>query len=124
MTNPLWLNETNQKLNRREWDWMKYLIDTNICIYIMNKRPQDVIKKFKEFSPGEIGISTITVSELQYGFEKSIHQSQNERAKNVRGCQQRQHNIYVNFQSEMIKNLDMRPECIDSYLQYRLERYS
>ena len=26
---------------------MKYLIDTNICIYIMNKRPVDVIKKFK-----------------------------------------------------------------------------
>ena len=52
---------------------MKYLIDTNICIYIMNKRPPAVIKKFKRFELGKIGISTITVSELQYGVSKSNH---------------------------------------------------
>jgi len=50
---------------------MKYLIDTNICIYIMNKRPVAVIKKFKQFELSEIGISTITVSGLQYGIAKS-----------------------------------------------------
>ena len=50
---------------------MKYLIDTNICIYIMNKRPVKVIKKFKHFEIGEVGLSTITVSELQYGVAKS-----------------------------------------------------
>jgi tRNA(fMet)-specific endonuclease VapC len=57
---------------------MKYLIDTNICIYIMNKRPSDVIQKFKQFDPGEIGISTITVSELQYGVAKSAHRKKNQ----------------------------------------------
>ncbi len=57
---------------------MKYLIDTNICIYIMNKRPAGVIKKFKQFELGEIGISTITVSELQYGVAKSTHRKKNE----------------------------------------------
>jgi len=57
---------------------MKYLIDTNICIYIMNKRPIEVIKKFKEVEPGEIGISTITVSELQYGVAKSKYRDKNE----------------------------------------------
>ena len=56
---------------------MKYLIDTNICIYIMNKRPIDVIRKFKQFEPGEISISSITVSELQYGVEKSVQQKKN-----------------------------------------------
>ena len=56
---------------------MKYLIDTNICIYIMNKRPPAVIKKFKRFEPGEIGISTITVSELQYGVSKNSHRNKN-----------------------------------------------
>ena len=56
---------------------MKYLIDTNICIYIMNKRPPAVIKKFKRFELGEIGISTITVSELQYGVSKSDHRKKN-----------------------------------------------
>lgn len=50
---------------------MKYLIDTNICIYIMNKRPIKVIQKFKQFDVGEICVSTITVSELQYGVIKS-----------------------------------------------------
>ena len=57
---------------------MKYLIDTNICIYIMNNRPVDVIKRFKHFNPGEIGISTITVSELQYGVAKSTHREENQ----------------------------------------------
>lgn len=50
---------------------IKYLIDTNICIYIMNKRPIGIIHKFKLFDVGEIGVSTITVSELHYGVSKS-----------------------------------------------------
>ena len=50
---------------------IKYLLDTNICIYIMNRRPIEIIHKFKQFNVGEIGISTITVSELQYGAVKS-----------------------------------------------------
>jgi len=57
---------------------MKYLIDTNICIYIINKRPAAVIEKFKQFELGEIGISTITVSELQYGVAKSTYRKKNE----------------------------------------------
>ena len=56
---------------------MKYLIETNICIFIMNKRPPAVIRKFKRFELGEIGISTITVSELQYGVAKSNHRKKN-----------------------------------------------
>ncbi len=57
---------------------MRYLIDTNICIYIMNKHPVAVIKKFKRFDLGEIGISAITVSELRYGAAKSTSRVQNE----------------------------------------------
>lgn len=56
---------------------MKFLIDTNICIYIMNERPPGVIKKFKKLDPGVIGISSITVSELQYGVSKSKYKKQN-----------------------------------------------
>lgn len=37
----------------------------------MNKRPIGIINKFKQFAVGEIGVSTITVSELQYGVAKS-----------------------------------------------------
>ena len=57
---------------------MKYLIDTNICIYIMNKRPIDVIKRFKKVNTGEIGISTVTISELQYGVSKSQQRKKNQ----------------------------------------------
>ena len=37
----------------------------------MNKRPIGIIHKFKQFDVGEIGVSTITVSELHYGVAKS-----------------------------------------------------
>ena len=57
---------------------MKYLVDANICIYIMNKRPAEVIRKFKQFELGEIGLSTISVSELQYGVAKSTHHKKNQ----------------------------------------------
>ncbi len=56
---------------------MNYLIDTNICIYIMNKRPAEVIQKFKNLEIGQIGISSITVSELNYGVAKSQQKKQN-----------------------------------------------
>ncbi len=56
---------------------MKFLIDTNICIYIMNKRPPEVINRFKKLDPGMIGISSITVSELQYGVSKSKYKKEN-----------------------------------------------
>ena len=56
---------------------MNYLIDTNICIYLMNEKPLKVIEKFKNTEIGQIGISTITVSELKYGVAKSKYQKQN-----------------------------------------------
>ena len=56
---------------------MIYLIDTNICIYIMNQKPSEVIQKFKNTEVGQIGISTITVSELSYGVAKSNFKKQN-----------------------------------------------
>ena len=56
---------------------MNYLIDTNICIYVMNKIPFEVIDKFKNTEIGQIGISSITVSELNYGVAKSKRQKQN-----------------------------------------------
>jgi len=56
---------------------MIYLIDTNICIYLMNQKPSQVIQKFKNTEVGQIGISTITVSELNYGVAKSNCKKQN-----------------------------------------------
>ena len=44
----------------------------------MNKLPVEVIKKFKQFKLGDISISTITVSEIQYGIAKSTHPVKNQ----------------------------------------------
>ena len=61
---------------------MNFLIDTNICIYIINNHPPEVIEKFRQFDAGEVGISSITVSELQYGVAKSTHKKENQRRLN------------------------------------------
>ena len=50
---------------------MKYLLDTNICIYLINERPRKVLTHFKRHSLGDIGISSITASELAFGVAKS-----------------------------------------------------
>lgn len=56
---------------------MKFLIDTNICIYLMNNRSPELIQKFKDTEIGQIGISSITISELYYGLSKSKNQEFN-----------------------------------------------
>ena len=50
---------------------MHYLLDTNICIYLIKKRPPEVLERFRQHSPQDVAISTITLFELQYGAEKS-----------------------------------------------------
>ena len=59
---------------------MKVLLDTNICIYLIKRRPQEVRERFERYAVGEIGLSSITVSELQYGVEKSRRVDQNRAA--------------------------------------------
>ena len=61
---------------------MDYLLDTNICIYIIKKKPEIVLKKFKGFPLGSIGISTITLAELQFGVRKSSNPEKNLSALN------------------------------------------
>lgn len=59
---------------------MKLMLDTNICIYIIKQQPVTVLKRFLEYQIGDIGISSITLSELRYGVAKSTHQEKNTRA--------------------------------------------
>src|SRR5512138_2127438 len=59
---------------------MKLLLDTNICIYIIKQQPANVIKRFLEYQIGDIGISSITLSELRYGVAKSAHREKNAKA--------------------------------------------
>jgi tRNA(fMet)-specific endonuclease VapC len=59
---------------------MKYLLDTNICIYIINEKPKNVLRKFEQYPVHEFGISSITHAELQYGVAKSKHKRKNQGA--------------------------------------------
>lgn len=46
-------------------------LDTNICIYIINKRPPSVLQRFEQFKLGELGISSVVAAELSFGVAKS-----------------------------------------------------
>lgn len=50
---------------------LRYLLDTNICIYISKHRPPEVLARFKKLRLGEVAISVITHGELWYGVSKS-----------------------------------------------------
>ena len=50
---------------------MHYLLDTNICIYLIKQRPKQVLQEFEKHSPKDVAISSITKFELEYGAEKS-----------------------------------------------------
>lgn len=61
---------------------MQFLLDTNICIYIIKRKPQKVFERFQSLNPSDIGISSITVAELEYGAYKSQRLEQNRAALN------------------------------------------
>jgi len=50
---------------------VRYLLDTNICIYIQREKPEEVLAHFEQLQPGDAAISVITWGELLYGAEKS-----------------------------------------------------
>lgn len=59
---------------------MKLMLDTNICIYIIKKQPATVLEHFLDYQIGDIGISSITLSELRYGVAKSKYREKNAKA--------------------------------------------
>lgn len=50
---------------------MKYMLDTNICIYTIKHKPEKVIEEFMKHDPDELCVSAITYAELMHGVEKS-----------------------------------------------------
>ena len=59
---------------------MNYLLDTNICIYIINKKPATVLKRIQSKRPDQVAISTITQAELEYGLARSKFPERNRAA--------------------------------------------
>ena len=59
---------------------MKYMLDTNICIYLIRKRSVKLADKLHSIEVGEIGISVVTLCEFEYGVENSSSPDQNKLA--------------------------------------------
>jgi len=49
---------------------VKYLLDTNICIYLMKHHPEAVAQRFESLEVGDVAISSITLAELEHGVEQ------------------------------------------------------
>jgi tRNA(fMet)-specific endonuclease VapC len=59
---------------------MMFLLDTNICILLIRQKSTQVLATLTSYAITDIGISAITVAELQYGVQRSTKQSQNQQA--------------------------------------------
>jgi tRNA(fMet)-specific endonuclease VapC len=59
---------------------MRFMLDTNICIYIIKRKPLQVLNKLRKCTIADVGISSITLSELEYGVAKSTKPTQNREA--------------------------------------------
>ena len=59
---------------------MKYLLDTNICIYVIKRRPERVLARLEALHPEDVGMSSVTFAELEYGVKKSTDVARNAQA--------------------------------------------
>lgn len=57
-----------------------YLLDSNICINIINKHPEQVVEHIKSLQPHQIKLSAISIAELEYGVSKSKSREKNRNA--------------------------------------------
>ena len=59
---------------------MMLMLDTNVCIYVIKQHPAGVLKRFSSHPVGDIGISVITLAELEHGVTKSSRPVKNREA--------------------------------------------
>ena len=59
---------------------MRYLLDTNTCIYVIKRSPPQVYKRLRGLRIGDVGISAITFCELQFGVTNSSKPDKNQLA--------------------------------------------
>ena len=56
---------------------MKWMLDTNICIALIRQQPTKILRKLNTHEVGDVGISSITLAELEFGVAKSIQREKN-----------------------------------------------
>lgn len=59
---------------------MRYMLDTNICIYIMKRRPPEVHERLRDVPVGEVALSAVVLAELRYGVRRSSQRERSEAA--------------------------------------------
>lgn len=52
---------------------MTYMLDTDICIYIIKRKPKRALERLEMLQPGQLTMSAITFAELMNGAKKSQH---------------------------------------------------
>lgn len=62
---------------------MPFMLDTNICIYTIKRKPLCVLEKLNSLMPSNVCISSITLAELEYGVTKSSAPEKNRQALNA-----------------------------------------
>ena len=86
---------------------MKYMMDTNICIYAIKNKPESVIRKILSQNPEDLCISVVTYAELRHGVEKSQAVEKNR--------------IAMSLFLSAITVLDFDGEAAEAYGQIRAE---
>ena len=59
---------------------MKVMLDTNICIALIKRKPPQALRRFNDYTVGDICISWVTLAELEFGVAKSQHREKNRAA--------------------------------------------
>ena len=59
---------------------MRYMLDTNICIYLMKRQPPRVLARFAALGHGDVVMSALTLGELRFGAAVSACRAQDEAA--------------------------------------------
>src|ERR1019366_1253225 len=88
----------------------RYLLDTNICIYIAKHQPPEVKARFERLKPGQLVMAAITYGELYYGASKS--------SQRARGLTQ----IEELVQNILVENLDLITARVYGEIRATLER--
>lgn len=89
---------------------MSYLLDTNTCIYIMRQTSPKILERFRRENPVDLAISSITVSELKFGMEKSSRVKENLAA------------LDKFLQPFQVFDFDIRAAAIYGKIRFELER--
>lgn len=59
---------------------MRFMLDTDLCIALIKRKPAIMLDKLTSHAPGDVGLSTVSLAELRYGVAKSAQKERNSQA--------------------------------------------